>query len=347
MLPANLTVGDSRPQPVIRQHERKEDEPAHKDKRNIMARIYLPTPDSVATLAEDADSRPVTVEEFSQGHRNVDDPGVDLVVVLRGYFDDSSDAKRKRVAAVGGLVGHPLAWADFEKRWSIATYDLPGPFHAADCDSNPPRGVFAGWSKERANRLMKNLVGIILDSQVKCFASMVPIPDYRKVFPESGEYDPYILALKHTMINMARVGAQLAQSHLEADGIAIWHENGDTTPEAVRIFQSLKALSEWQDGRFLRVFAIGTKGLLPLQGADLIAREAFKLVDNIGKRPIRIPVQRIKMISSFHVWNKDCFEYLKANGGPSNLKVLTEWGYKEPPEIPSMTTYYQDSFDRR
>ena len=75
--------------------------------------------------------RNISMEEFICG-RWAD---ADLAMVLKGYFDDSGDDKRKRFSAVGGLVGGPPQWSHFEKRWSVATYDLKEPFHATDCEA--------------------------------------------------------------------------------------------------------------------------------------------------------------------------------------------------------------------
>jgi hypothetical protein len=229
-------------------------------------------------------------------------------------------------------------------RWSAATYNLSGPFHATDCDSNPPRGVFKGWTKDQSDSLMKKLVGVIRESRLMGLGTVVPIADYRQTFPGSLEDDPYFLALRHTIINMGRIGAELAENYPEAQGVKVWCEDGRTSPEAFRIYQALRNFSEWRDAKHLQGFDVGDKKLLPLQGADLLAREAFKHADNAGTRPTRRPVFALKNIISFHFWNRECLEYLKTNGGPTNLTTLTEWGYKRPPEVPVMTNYYEDRF---
>jgi hypothetical protein len=290
----------------------------------------------------------ITGREFSAGDRNFDDEGTDIVVVIRGYFDDSADNKRQRFAAVGGLVGAPVQWLEFERNWNVATYELPGPFHSVDCDCNPPRGVFAGWDKRKADSFMKKLVGIIDKTRLLGLGMVVPIAEYHEVFPGSAEDAPYFLALRHAIVNMARIGADLARTYPEAIGVKMWHEQSrDTSAEAFRIYQELQQISEWPDAKYLQGFAVGSKSLVPLQGADLMAREMFKHADNMGVRPTRRPVLALKNRTSFHLWDRKCLEYLKANGGPTNLRTLTEWGYKRPPEIPVMTNLYRDAFDRR
>lgn len=256
-----------------------------------------------------------------------------MLQVLRGYFDDSADEQRKRFSAVGGLIGPSGAWFEFDTNWSVATYDLKGPFHSTDCDCNPPRGVFAGWKKDKCDGLMKTLIKIIHSSKLMGYGSIVPIPEYRSIFPGSDEYDPYFLALKHTIINMAHIASNANDDpELARRGsvrVSIVHEDGPTSARAYQIYTELKSVSSWPDAQNLIGFTHADKNLCALQGADLIAREAFKHADNTGLRPTRRPVKSLKRRIAFHIWNRPCLEYLKAHGGPNNLEVLTDWVDKE------------------
>lgn len=272
--------------------------------------------------------------------------GNEFVVVLRGYFDDSADDKRKRYCAVGGLLGGPEQWWDFQKRWAAATYDLKGPFHAADCDVNPPRGIFEGWKREDCVALMSRLVKLLLACRLTGYGSVVPVPAYRENFPGCDEYDPYFLALKHILINMAYIGGAF-QEHapFEPIQIQLWHEESQTTSaRAFQTYADMKALKTWSDGHYLASFATGKKTLLELQAADLLAREAFKHADNLGLRPTRIPVIKLKDRIAFHIWNRECLEFLRERGGPSNLQLLTAWGYLPSDELPHMPRFYADEF---
>src|ERR1700720_995531 len=123
----------------------------------------------------------------------------DLAMVLKGYFDDSGDDKRKRFSAVGGLVGGPPQWSHFEKRWSVATYDLKEPFHATDCEAQ--QGCCKGWSIPKSAALMKQLTGIVKETGLGPFGAIVPVPEYHAVFPNSHKDAPYFLALKQTIVN--------------------------------------------------------------------------------------------------------------------------------------------------
>jgi hypothetical protein len=272
--------------------------------------------------------------------------GNELVVVLCGYFDDSSDGKRERYCAVGGLLGGPEQWWEFKKRWAAATYHVKGPFHAADCDTNPPRGAFKGWKKEDCDTLMRSLVKVLLSCKLSGYGSVVPVPEYKALFPTCDEYDPYLLALKHVLVNMAYIGATFQQgSPTELIKVQLWHEESKTTSaRAFQTYADLKAVESWNDRYYLASFATGSKSLLELQAADLLAREAFKYVDNLGVRRTRIPVKRLRARMAFHLWNRECLEYFRSQGGPSNHEVLTDWARKPSNELPEMTRFYADEF---
>jgi hypothetical protein len=265
------------------------------------------------------------------------------VISLRAYFDDSGDEKHQRFAAIGGLIAGSRPWTVFDTHWSVATYDLKGPFHATDCEAR--RGVFAGWSLEQSNAMMKKLVGIIRLSRVMTFGAIVPIPDYRAVFPNSDPDDPYFLAFKQAIINMARVGADIDQHTLQEVGMRVVIEDGDSSSGAFDIWHQLRRIESWEHAKYLSGFGTGTKGLMALQGADLMAREAFKHADNLGVRKVRKPVKALQDRISFHLWTRECLEYLRAKGGPQNLDALINWGRTERP--PQMKLFYGSTFDDR
>jgi hypothetical protein len=190
--------------------------------------------------------------------------------------------------------------------------------------------------------LMKKLTAIIKETRLGAFGAVVPMDDYRAVFLDSQEYDPYFLALKQTIINMAYLG-RLATLSGYSDSVTICHEDSQASPAARQIYDDLKATPGWVDSKYLVGFSVGDKRLAPLQGADLIAREAFKHADNLGKRRTRKPVRTLHWATSFHLWSRESLEYLKAKGGPDNLETLTTWGQRGE-TVPQMKRWFRDSF---
>lgn len=267
----------------------------------------------------------------------------DFAMVLKGFFDDSGDDKKKRFSVVGGLVGSPIQWSYLEKDWSVATYDLKEPFHATDCEAQ--RGCCEGWPVHKTTALMKKLTGIIESRRLCGFASIVPVEDYRAVFPKSGKHDPYFLALKQTIINMGYI-CRLSALSGYLDSVTICHEDGPTSPAAFQIYHDFKNLAGWDDSKYLVGFSVGDKRLCSLQAADLIAREAFKHPDNIGVRKPRKPLVTLHKRSSFHVWTRAALEHLKAKGGQDNLKALTEWA-QTGEQVPQMINWFGAGFNFR
>jgi hypothetical protein len=57
---------------------------------------------------------------------------------------------------------------------------------------------------------MEALVKVIMHCRLIGIGSVVPVQEYRAVFPGSAEHDPYFLAMKHAIVNMATLGAWIA-----------------------------------------------------------------------------------------------------------------------------------------
>lgn len=268
-----------------------------------------------------------------------DETNADFIMVVKGYFDDSGDDKRKRFVSVGGLLGNKTQWDALQIPWALECYRLKGPFRSADCESQ--RGCCDGWTVDQTAALMRNLVKIIAATHVMGLGSIVPVPEYHRMFPGSGMHDPYFLALKHIIINMADIG-RVAYAAFGFDSIQLWHEEGDTDEAAQQIYKDLKAVPGWMDAKRLEAFSIGTKRVIGLQAADLMARESFKHADNMGVRKTRKPVKALRDQTCFHLWNTECLEFLRDNGGPNNLQLLTTWSQRN--DVPTMTRLYRQGF---
>jgi hypothetical protein len=243
------------------------------------------------------------------------------------YFDDSSDQRRERYFACGGLIGGEVQWDTLDVLWNAATPWLKEPFRSTECECN--QGQFKECPKAVCNTLMDTLVSILHRCKLSAFASIVPIADYREVFPGCARYDPYYLAVRHTILNMAHIG-WMGRHHVK-----LWFEdNPATTPTTLRIYNELKNAKNWEPATYLLGITFGSKSLYPLQAADLVAREAFKHVDNLGARPTRIPMKRLGGRSVFALWKKDALTYLRDNGGPANIELLTSSRKTKPPRMP-------------
>jgi hypothetical protein len=264
------------------------------------------------------------------------------LAILEAYLDDSSDPKRQQYMAVGGIVLAGWQPIDFEVLWANATKMLTEPFRSTDCETQ--HGQFSEWSKTDCTRLMVDLVRILQKTEVHSIGCIVPVSDYRDVFPGSSEYDPYFLALKHTLINMAKVGFGEGDGSGKIDVRVVCEDSETTSSKAHQVYGELKAFPGWEWGRSLAGFSTAPKTVRALQAADMIAREAYKHAANLGVRKTRKPVKALHQILSFHLWTRDTLEYLRDKGSQSNLDALANWGQRGP-KPPQMQRFYGSTFD--
>lgn len=216
--------------------------------------------------------------------------------MINAYFDVSSDAKRQSYYALGALLAptnsDPLnrvsGWDQLALLWMDATHDLTQPFRSTDCETQ--NGQFKNWEKSRCDALMSKLVGLLVKANVMAFAVVVPVQEFRQEFPDSGEYDPYFLAVQYALAAIANYGHKASQS---VD--AIFEDSAATSSGVKNIFNSMQRLSGWPGSSMLYRVSFGDKRMLALQAADLLAREAYKHFQNleVPTRPTRKPLKRL------------------------------------------------------
>jgi hypothetical protein len=216
----------------------------------------------------------------------------------------------------GGAVGSAEQWDLVEARWSHETHGLREPFRSTECETG--HGQFKDWPKQERDELMARLVGVLKDARFHGFASVVPVQQYKKVFPKCKEHDPFRLAVIHTIINMAVVASRLTCD------VGLWFERGPGSAVVLDIFNSVSGM-DWEPAKRLKGLHLETKELRLLQCADLVAREAFKHSDNLGVRRTRIPVLRLWDDLFFTRWNEKTLTFLSQNGGPDNVRLFTQW----------------------
>ena len=239
--------------------------------------------------------------------------------MIFSYFDDSSDDRRDRFVATGGVVGTEELVAIFEGMWIAETKHLKSPFRSTDCECR--KGQFINSTKLDCDALISNLVDLLSHkgNLVGKVASVVPVPLYREVFPDCSVDDPVCLSVAHLIFEMGREGKR------QNLPVKLWFEDSKRDRRLItRVYRQIKSLSSWNgvEREMLSGISFGDKTLAPLQAADLVAREAFKACDNLGIRNYRIPLKRMWETSAFVLWGRDGLEILKANGWPSKIDAI-------------------------
>jgi hypothetical protein len=172
-------------------------------------------------------------------------------------------------------------------------------------------------SKTGRDALMAKLVTLIKDRGMWGFASIVSVADYRSIFSNADLYDPFYLCVKSAIAQLGFMANTAGQD------IDMWFEEGDHDEKIRSIHKEFKALASWKHGERLLGITARDKRFIPLQGADLLAREAYKYFHNQGVRPDRKPFVRLRNQLMFHCWTLPALEELKRNGGQENLEFLS------------------------
>lgn len=272
--------------------------------------------------------------------------------MLRAYFDDSSDNKREAYMVCGGAFGTSQSWDKAEIAWALRTDALEKPFRSTDCECQ--HGQFAKWEKSACDLMISDLVSLLLRFEIGSYAAMVSVPDYRCLFPDADEYGPYYLAFADMIVSMAvlaetidvalrQVTKQTGLSFPEEKVLMWFEENDEVDSQCNRIYHVLKSNTRWPERNRLAGRTFTDKTCIPLQAADLMAREAYKYALNQGHRVVRKPVFRMRKQVTFHRWDTGMLERLGNLGGPQNLdavlSVCRDFSYS-PDAIPIQAGHY-------
>ena len=111
------------------------------------------------------------------------------------FGDESHDSTKKRIFAVGGLLGDEGQWASFRERWNARTGGVV--FHAADCESG--YGAFRGIAEEERHRLHRELTTLLADSGLIGYGHAIDLtgcraaaPSVLEAFPDMVYYDCFL-----------------------------------------------------------------------------------------------------------------------------------------------------------
>ncbi len=234
-----------------------------------------------------------------------------LILSMYSVFgDESHDADRVRVFAVGGLFGDDNEWEEAKAAWSARTGSII--FHATDCDSD--NDEFANFSHRENKRLYKDLTKILASSRLFGFGASVSLPDYNRVFADKLDYTPYFLCFSEVICHFAR------QSHLSIPRDLVKYtfaHNNRVEHDAASVYEYSLILREWPYHKYLYPgeLAFGFRTNPCVQMADLVAHETMKHWDNQFGPVWRMTRGSFRALQStgrfrYHFFGGDYFEDL-------------------------------------
>lgn len=246
-----------------------------------------------------------------------------LHAMIHVYIDDSGDEHKTEYLTCGGILSEAFAITVMECLWAAETKELRKPFRSTECECQ--QGQFKQWEKNKCDELMGKLVDVLLEPSCRCgvFGMSVPVPLFEREFPNRDRDDPFRLAVRHVLVNLCR----LCRRYNER--AKVWFESGPYDADILRAYNDVREFNfpdPSERGR-LSGIAFNDKTLIPLQAADFAARECFKVAMNVGKRPIRKPLQRLWGQASFQVFGELCMSKLKqSDEGPLSIKAINAMG---------------------
>jgi hypothetical protein len=208
------------------------------------------------------------------------------MAVLKFQCDESYDNKR-RCMVVAGWIGELSEWRRLENQWSRCidrhnARNKPNQqiarFHATEL--NGFKAEFSNWNADMSRSLTADLVKLINRRNLKLVAAGIDIDAIEAEFPERKNVkmeSAYGLCIKQVMISLGHI----LREHCSDSQVVFVFESSQWDDHALAAYNQMVQDPRWQDRRlFQSASALTWKDSIGLQGADLIAYEAFKSIYN-------------------------------------------------------------------
>lgn len=223
------------------------------------------------------------------------------VLVLRMYLDESGFHDGTVAMAVGGYLSADDRWKSFEDEWCEAlSRERVECFHMTDFENR--YGEFSGWSNERRVRVFRTLADIINRHAGPGISYGIRESDYKALVPRSvakstQEWMWIAFAVLWNRCLADLRAAVLEEPDVEASIALVFDRNQRMAPLIIGGIQGIIEKHPDHYGWISSVSFEDKREFVPIQAADILAYESFKVVENIStgnKRPIRKSLKALK-----------------------------------------------------
>ena len=220
------------------------------------------------------------IGEFARGFSHILKPQRRLIVVLRAYFDDSGTHAGSKVLVLAGFMGSPDEWSKFEDEWAdILKKEGIKSFHARDFHGG--YGQCKDWPLTRRELVRGDLRRVLAARNIIGIGATVRVDDWESSASPAIKdryISPLYLAFEHC-IQQTLHWAQCAtdQQTGEIEKVSFFFDSFNR--EVARCFDIGKAYEHgWIRSDWFEGIAFGqTDRMLPLQAADMLAHETYRL----------------------------------------------------------------------
>jgi hypothetical protein len=199
-----------------------------------------------------------------------------LLIMLRAYFDDSGTHKNSEVVVIGGLIGTCAQWDGFEAQWAAKLAEpLPGKprlsrFHLSAC--NACDDEFTGYSRAESDAVIHDFRQITIDAAVIATAFAVDRRAWDEFIVGAARErfgDPVSACVERCLLECINI----PDSHPQGDRVAVWFDWGIKSNRLQEICD--RFAYPMLRPRIVSVNFAHVVDVLPLQGADIVATEAY------------------------------------------------------------------------
>lgn len=199
-----------------------------------------------------------------------------VATMLKAYFDDSGTHAQSRITVIGGLIGTPQQWLEFERQWALLlTEPLPGKaalkkFHLAECRAR--KGEFIGYSSTEVDAVTYNFRQVIIDTQLVGIAAAIDRLAWNELIVGNIRErlgDAVEACIEQCLLEVIKT----AEPHDAGDQVevildsGIWNERLRTLTNRWTFPMSRPRISLATNASVQKT--------LPLQGADIVATENY------------------------------------------------------------------------
>ena len=119
---------------------------------------------------------------------------------LAGFFEESGIHSGSQIIVVAGYVSTEQDWRRLEIKWKkVLKKENVAQYHTKDIEADPPRGIYEGWSRNRADKLTDKIVPIAAEYAGRACGVYIPakawidaVP-YAQLLPEDSYWAAYYL----------------------------------------------------------------------------------------------------------------------------------------------------------
>lgn len=247
----------------------------------------------------------------------------DLMAMLTVYCDDSGTDENTRVAVVAGYLSNVAQWEIFNKEWTnvLEKFGISG-MRRTDLENF--RGDFKKWNPTRRTALLQQLQPIISRRTKMAVGTMVIKEEFEKLIPgdiKEKTGGVYGFLAYNCLVGVSQWCNRPSRRHNQQIN---WVFEAGTTGhgQVDKMLRATYANEKLRHVTHLGGWSFSGKDTVPLQSADLMAYECFKLIENqVVDKGEKYPVR----ISMTKLVGAEKYPYLRFFDKSGLEKFVTEW----------------------